>query len=77
MIDELEVVALRAARPADKLDAGNVGTVVMVHNGAAAYTVEFMTADGRTTAIVDLIASEIELATPQALARWRNATAAD
>jgi Domain of unknown function (DUF4926) len=76
MIKELDVVTLKAARQQDKLATGDVGTVVMVHNDGAGFTVEFMTAEGRTTAIVDVLLSEIEPASPQTLARWRNATAA-
>jgi hypothetical protein len=76
MINELEVVTLKAARPAEKLAAGDVGTVVMVHGDGVGYTVEFMTADGRTTGIVTLDASDVTRATPQDLARWRNATPA-
>ncbi len=76
MINELEVVALKVARPADKLAAGDLGTVVMVHGAGAGYTVEFLTPGGRTIGIVTLEAEAVSLATAQDLVRWRNATAA-
>jgi len=54
MIEELEVVALTRAVPEHGLEAGDVGTIVMVHEAARGYTVEFMDLRGNTLAIADL-----------------------
>lgn len=54
MIDELEVVALTRAVPEHGLEAGDVGTIVMVHDAPRGYTVEFMDLRGNTLAIADL-----------------------
>ena len=51
MIDEHDCVVLTADLPDDKLEAGDVGTVVHIHEGGAAYEVEFMTLDGHTVAV--------------------------
>jgi len=41
-IAELDVVALLSNIPAEGLVAGQTGTVVFVHDGGAAYEVEFI-----------------------------------
>ena len=51
MIKELELVALTRALPEHNLVAGDVGTVVMVHQGGRGYSVEFMTFSGKTVAV--------------------------
>ncbi len=59
MIEELEVVALTRAVPEHGLEAGDVGTVVMVYGEGEGYTVEFMTFKGKTIAIVTLDADAV------------------
>ncbi len=54
MIEEHEIVALTRAVPEHGLEAGDVGTIVLVHEAALGYTVEFMDFRGNTIAIVDL-----------------------
>jgi hypothetical protein len=54
MIEELEIVALSRPVAEHGLEAGDVGTVVMVHEGGKGYTVEFMTFKGKTIAVVTL-----------------------
>ena len=44
--------------PKEKLEAGDSGTVVHLHNGGAAYEVEFMTLTGETAAMVTVEASQ-------------------
>ncbi len=51
MIKEHDCVVLTADLPGEKLEAGDVGTVVHIHRDGAAYEVEFMTLDGHTVAI--------------------------
>jgi hypothetical protein len=43
MIDELDLVVLRRDLPKERLAAGDVGTVVLVHQQGAGYEVEFTT----------------------------------
>ena len=45
-IKEHDCVVLTTDLPAEKLEAGDVGTVVHIHKDGAAYEVEFMTLDG-------------------------------
>jgi hypothetical protein len=59
MIEELELVALTRPVPEHKLEAGDVGTVVMVHEGGKGYMVEFMTIRGETIGVVTLEAGDI------------------
>ena len=51
MIDELDLVALAGDLPEYGLKAGDVGTVVLLHNDSG-YEVEFMTFGGETVAVV-------------------------
>jgi hypothetical protein len=50
-IKEHDCVVLTAGLPAEGLEAGDVGTVVHIHNGGAAYEVEFVTLAGHTIAV--------------------------
>ncbi len=52
MIRELEVVVLTGDIPEHGLKAGDLGTVVMVHEAGAGYEVEFVTLTGETVALV-------------------------
>ena len=51
MIRELDTIVLACDLPEDRLKAGDVGTVVLVHPGGG-YEVEFMALDGETLAVV-------------------------
>ena len=59
MIQEHERVVLKTSVPAQKLEAGDVGTVVHIYRDGQAYEVEFVTLDGRTAAVVTLEADQI------------------
>ncbi len=61
MIKELDVVVLTEAITEHGLKPGDLGTVVLVHNGAA-FEVEFLMLRGETVAIATLEASQIRLA---------------
>ena len=50
-INEHDCVVLTADLPDDNLKAGDVGTVIHIHKGGAAYEVEFTTLDGRTLTV--------------------------
>ncbi len=59
MIDELDLVVLKRDLPETRLAAGDVGTVVLVHQQGAGYEVEFTTLAGDTVAVVTLEASDV------------------
>ena len=59
MIDELDLVVLKRDLPAERLAAGDVGTVVLVHQQGAGYEVEFTTLSGDTIAVMTLDASDV------------------
>jgi hypothetical protein len=59
MIGELDLVVLKRDLPAERLTAGDVGTVVLVHQRGAGYEVEFATLGGDTVAVVTLDAADV------------------
>lgn len=71
MIDELDIVALTRALPEHGLEAGDVGTVVMVYDGGKGYTVEFATVKGKTIATITLDAAAIRPITEREVAHTR------
>lgn len=58
-IKEHDGVVLTADLPGEKLEAGDVGTVVHIHNGGAAYEVEFVTLAGETIAVATVAAAQV------------------
>jgi hypothetical protein len=59
MIKEHERVVLTTTLLAEKLEPGDVGTVVHVYQDGEAYEVEFVTLDGHTAAVATLEASQV------------------
>lgn len=59
MIEELSTVVLTTDLPEHHLRAGDLGTVVMVHQGGQGYTVEFLTLSGVTLAVATLHADQV------------------
>ncbi|MDT4953121.1 MAG: hypothetical protein QOJ02_1259 [Acidobacteriota bacterium] len=59
MIKEHESVVLMEDQPEEGLKAGDIGTVVHIHQGGAGYEVEFMTLAGETIAVVTLMAAQV------------------
>jgi len=59
MIQELERGGLTTDLPEYGLKQGDIGTVVMVHQGGQGYEVEFITLDGETVAVVSLLADQL------------------
>ncbi|MCS4142572.1 DUF4926 domain-containing protein [Salinibacter ruber] len=59
MIDEHARIVLTESLPASDLQAGDVGTVVHVHDDGAAYEVEFFSLDGRTYAVETVEATAV------------------
>jgi hypothetical protein len=56
---ELDLVVLTRDRPSERLRAGDIGTVVLVHRGGAGFEVEFSTLKGQTLAVVTLTSDEV------------------
>lgn len=59
MIQELSTVVLTTDLPEHGLRAGDLGTVVMVHQEGKGYSVEFMTLSGETIAVATLSAEQV------------------
>ena len=59
MIKELDTVVLNKDLPDLGLEAGDVGTVVLVHAGGAGFEVEFATLVGETLTVATLAGSAI------------------
>ena len=76
MIKEHDCVVLTKDLPEDGLVAGDIGTVVHIHNGGTGYEVEFMTLTGETVAIVTLLASQVRALNRRDLAHTRELQAA-
>lgn len=55
---ELDTVVLTVDLPEHGLSRGDVGTVVLVHEGRG-YEVEFLALDGETLAVVSLLPEQI------------------
>lgn len=71
MIRELDLVVLRESLPDQGLKAGNVGTVVLVHQRGKAFEVEFINSNGDTVAVATLDASQVRLARKDEIAHTR------
>jgi hypothetical protein len=70
-IEEHASVVLRTDMPEHGLTARDIGTVVMVHQGGAGYSVEFMTLTGETVAVVTLPADQVRAIHPDEIAHVR------
>jgi len=58
-MQENDTVVLSDDVPEYGLQAGDIGTVVLVHENGAGYEVEFVTLDGQTVAVVTLDPAQI------------------
>lgn len=72
MIKELDQVVLTTDLPDSGLQAGDIGTVVLVHRGGAGYEVEFVALDGETLAVVSLPVGQVRPIAPREIARVRS-----
>jgi hypothetical protein len=59
MIEELASIVLTTDIPEWGLKAGDIGTVVRVHQQGQGYTVEFVTLSGNTVAVVTVLATQV------------------
>ena len=71
MIEELDSVVLTTDLPEHGLSAGDLGTVVLVHEGGKGCTVEFMTLSGNTVAVVTLLADQVRQTAKDEIAHAR------
>ena len=71
MIQELDQVVLTENITEHHLQAGDIGTVVLTHDNGAGYTLEFMTLDGETIAVVTLHANQIRAIASDEIAHVR------
>ncbi len=76
MINEHDCVVLTQDLPAEGLKAGDIGTVVHIHEGSAAYEVEFMTLAGETICVATLLASQVRPIASRDIAHVREIAAA-
>jgi hypothetical protein len=72
VIKELDSVVLTTDLPEHGLSAGDIGTVVLVHEGGKGCTVEFMTLAGKTIAVVTLLAGQIRQIAKDEIAHARH-----
>ena len=59
MIEELDIVALRRDVPEHGLQTGDVGAVVHSYGDRGAFEIEFVTADGKTVAVLTLTGDDV------------------
>jgi len=76
MIKEHDCVVLTANVPEEGLEAGDVGTVVHIHQGGGGYEVEFMTLTSEMVAIVTLLAGQMRPLSRRDLAHTRELASA-
>ncbi len=75
MIREHERVVLTAPVPNERLEIGDVGTVVHIYSDGGALEVEFTTLDGRTAAVATVEASGVRPVTSREITHAREMTA--
>ncbi|NCC34870.1 MAG: DUF4926 domain-containing protein [Chloroflexia bacterium] len=71
MIEELTSVVLTTNLLEHGLQAGDIGTVVLVHQEGTGYTVEFLTLSGATVAVITVPAAQIRPIRPNEIAHAR------
>jgi uncharacterized protein DUF4926 len=75
MIQEHDCVVLTSDLPSAGLESGDVGTVVHVHKGGAAFEVEFVTMTGSTVAVATVPATQLRPVGRQDISHVRALTA--
>ena len=71
MIKEHDRVVLTAPMPNERLEVGDVGTVVHVYPDGKAFEVEFTTLDGHTAAVATVEASSVRPVTGREITHSR------
>lgn len=75
MINEHDCVVLTEDMAEENLRAGDIGTVVHIHQSGAGYEVEFMTLAGKTIAVVTLMNKQVRSVSPRDIAHTRELSA--
>lgn len=75
MINELDCVVLMTDIPEYRLAAGDIGTVVMVHEAGWGFEVEFVALNGETLAVATLSAAQIRPVAHREIAHARSLAA--
>ncbi len=75
MISEHDCIVLTQDIADEGLQAGDVGTVVHIHGGGAAYEVEFMTLTGETVAVATVLKSQLRPVGPRDVSHVRELAA--
>ena len=75
MIHEHNCIVLTSDLPSAGLVAVDVGTVVHVHKGGAAFEVEFVTMTGRTVAVTTVPSTQVRPVNRQDISHVRELTA--
>jgi hypothetical protein len=75
-IKEHDCVVLTTDLPGERLEAGDVGTVVHIHKDGAAYEVEFTTLDGRTLTVATVESQQLRPVSNRDVAHVRELQAA-
>jgi hypothetical protein len=76
MIRELDRVVLTKPLPEIGLEAGDIGTVVLVHERGKGFEVEFVTLGGDTLAVTTLMAGDVRPVDRNEIAHARPVAAA-
>ena len=71
MIKEHDRVVLKTDIPRERLEAGDVGTVVHVYRKGEAFEVEFLTLEGDTVIVTTVPASQVRPVTKQDITHAR------
>ena len=71
MIKELDQIVLKEDLPKYGLQAGDLGTVVLVHQNGKGYEVEFVALDGESLAVVSLFANQVRQIREREIAKAR------
>jgi hypothetical protein len=75
MIKEHDCVVLMSDLPEERLQAGDVGTVIHIHRIGAAYEVEFITLTGQTVAVATVLADQLRPVGQRAITHVRELAA--
>lgn len=71
MIKELDQIVLKEDLPEYGLQAGDLGTVVLVHQNGKGYEVEFVALDGESLAVISLFANQVRPIREREIAKAR------
>ena len=76
MLKELDRIVLTTNIDEEGLKAGDAGTIVHMYPGGDAFIVEFLTLDGDTVALVDVLPSQARPVTSKDITHARSVEAA-